>query len=287
MGVSGAAFAAGIHRGVGVDFDLTANLGDPQIELRAHGLNAFAVHQAAMDRLVKDLVRRAEVFADLVGLADDVREEGQVLVLVGDEVEDGDVAGLAMPVETTVALLDARRVPGAVEVQQVAGGALQVEALGCSVGGDEHAHRVERVVEAVLHVAALDVVHSAEERQHAIGSVPRAQTSHKIVQRGLVLGEDDDPLVLAPAVRSSQEPFDQLNQSVVTRVDDGVDLGQVSGSTVEAKRGDGFVNSRDLGPQKRDQALQPQAPTTLAAVATRVWVSRSSPVSASTLRRTT
>ena len=68
-------------------------------------------------------------------------------------------------VDAAVALLDARRVPRHVEVEEVGAVALEVHAFARGIGGDENADRVVlgRRVEGALHLFALLVGHPAVE----------------------------------------------------------------------------------------------------------------------------
>ena len=58
-----------------------------------------------MHRTVEDFVDGAEVLADLVRLADHVTEKAQIGIGIADEVVHRHVAGLAVAVESAVALL--------------------------------------------------------------------------------------------------------------------------------------------------------------------------------------
>jgi hypothetical protein len=97
-----------------------------------------------------------------VHLPDDVREKGEIGVVVGGEVPDDDVARLAVSIEAAIALLEARGVPGDVEVQQEARGLLKIEPLRGRIGRDEHTHGIGGIVERRLYRFALGLVHPAE-----------------------------------------------------------------------------------------------------------------------------
>ena len=58
-----------------------------------------------MNSAVKYFVYCAQVFANLVCLADDVVKKADVWVLVTDKVMDGNVASLAVTIQASVALL--------------------------------------------------------------------------------------------------------------------------------------------------------------------------------------
>ena len=113
--VSGAVFASADRHGVvGVDSGAAADSLHMPVEVPLHRLQGLAVHQPPVDGLVEELIGGAEVLADLVGLGDDVGQELEIVVLVTNEVVDGDVAGLTVAIEATVALLKLGGVPGAV-----------------------------------------------------------------------------------------------------------------------------------------------------------------------------
>ena len=97
-----------------------------------------------------------DLCAGTLDLTLELLKRGQVTALdFSPKMLDVGRQRLPVPIDATVALLESRRVPGAVEVQQVAGGALQVQALGRRVSGHENAHRVLRIVEGVAHEASL------------------------------------------------------------------------------------------------------------------------------------
>jgi len=83
-----------------------------RLQVGADGRGRSTLDQPALHGPVEDVRGRAQVLADGVDLAGHVGQEGQVVVGLGVEVEDGDVAGLAVTVQAAVALLEAGRVPG-------------------------------------------------------------------------------------------------------------------------------------------------------------------------------
>ena len=119
----------GRHRGVGVEVGGAEGGRDSPVELGLDGRRVVAPNQAAVHGAVEDLVGRAEVLANFVRLANHVLEKAQVGVGRAGEVVHRHIAGLAVAVNPAVALLEPRGVPGTVVVQQVAGGAVQVESL--------------------------------------------------------------------------------------------------------------------------------------------------------------
>ena len=192
---------------------------DPAVEVGGYRASLFPVNQASMHGAVEDFVDGAEVLANLVRLADYVVQKAQVCIGITDEVVHRHVARLTVAIEPAVALLQARRVPGAVVVQQVAGGAMQVEALGGGVGGDEDAHLRGRVVERRLDVLATRLVHAlrsagSEEREHAIGRVAVTQAPGEVVEGGLVLREDDQAFVVAKFAVRAEQALDQSDEGI-------------------------------------------------------------------------
>ena len=150
-------------------------------------------------------------------------QKAQIRIGIADKVVHSHVSRLAVAVEPAVALLQPRRVPRAVVVQQVAGGAVQIEALGGGVGGDEDTHLRGRVVERRLDVLATRLVHAfrsagPEQREHSIGRVAVAQASGEVVERGLVLGEDDQAFVVAELAVGAEQALDQSDESIETGV---------------------------------------------------------------------
>ena len=142
----------GQRRGVGVGGDPGIRIGgtarcirvqgglEIPVQLRNHLGRGLAPDQAAVRGAVEDFVDGTQVLADFVRLADYVIEEAEVRIGAPEEVVNGDVARLAVPVKPAVSLLQPGRVPRQVVVEQGAGGAVQVEPLGGGVGGDQHAH---------------------------------------------------------------------------------------------------------------------------------------------------
>ena len=199
---------------------------DPLVEIGLDGTPILAPDEAPVRGAVEDLVDRAEVFADLVRLPDHVVEKAQIGVRIADEMVHGDVTGLAVTVEPPVALLETRRVPGAVVVQQVAGGAVQVESLGRGVRGDEHPNPRSRIVECRLDVLAAGLVHAlgstgAEQGEHPVGRIALAQAPGEVVEGGLVLREHDQAFVVAELAARAQQSFDQRDEGVESGIDKG------------------------------------------------------------------
>ena len=137
------------------------------IEIRPHRRRVLAPNQAAVHGAVENLVERTEIFAYLVRLAYHVIEKVQIGIGRAREVMHRHVAGLSVAVDAAVALLQPRRIPGAVVVQQVAGGAVQVQPFARRVRGDEHPHRRRRIVERGLDMLPVALVHAAGAEQCA------------------------------------------------------------------------------------------------------------------------
>ena len=194
-----------------------------------------------MHRAVEDLVERAEILAYPVRLAYHVIEKVQIGIGRAREVMHRHVAGLPVAVDAAVALLQPRRIPGAVVVKEIAGSAVKVEAFGRGVRGDEHPHRRRRIVERGLHVLPVALVHAAgaaaaEQREDAIIGVAFPEAPGQVVQGGLVLREDDQafvgperrfvPRAAAGATRGpNQQSVDERQERVEPRIRYGCLLG--------------------------------------------------------------
>ncbi|MNR35488.1 hypothetical protein D3C85_1533390 [compost metagenome] len=125
-----------------------------------------------------------------------------------------------MTVNTTVTLLQARGVPRNLVVHQQAGGVLQVKAFRSSVGRNQNTYRRVRIVEGALYRLALVLMHSAIEHADAAGfsAILVIQAVDQIVERGFVLGENDQPLIIFPLFSVTQLLADQLTQAIKASV---------------------------------------------------------------------
>ena len=104
---------------------------------------------------------------------------------------------LADAVDAAEALLDAVGVPGQVVVDHEVG-ALQVYALAGGVRGHQHAHGAV-LLELLLRAVAVVAGHAALDGEHRVLSAQQlADLGCQVLQRVLVLREDDE--LLAPAV---------------------------------------------------------------------------------------
>ena len=113
--------------------------------------------EPALDVVVDHLREAAELLLDGLGLPDEHLEHAVLDALRQHEVVAADLGGrLELAVDAAVALLDAARVPGQVEVEEVGAVRLEVQALAGGVGGEQDAQRVlGRVgVEAALDLLA-------------------------------------------------------------------------------------------------------------------------------------
>ena len=119
---------------------------------------ADAAAKTAFDVVVDHLGEAAELALDGVGLPDQDLQDVVLGALRQDEVVAAHPRRrLQLAVDAPVALLDAARVPGQVEVEEVGAVGLEVQPLAGGVGGDEDAQRVARGVgvEAALDLLAL------------------------------------------------------------------------------------------------------------------------------------
>ena len=82
----------------------------------------------------------AQVFLDLLDLLGDLQEEGQVFFLVATEVEDADIADLTVAGNAAIALLELRRRPRDIVMDDPAAALLHVDAFGGGIGGQEQPH---------------------------------------------------------------------------------------------------------------------------------------------------
>ena len=79
----------------------------PGVRIDLYTAQILALNQAAMHGAVEHFVDGTEVFANLVGFVDHVSEKPYVLIGITNEVMHGNVAGLAIPVEPPISLLQA------------------------------------------------------------------------------------------------------------------------------------------------------------------------------------
>ena len=93
--------------------------------------------EALVDAERDHLPRRAELFANALGLSDQRLEHDVLLTLGIDEVATPDLLRrLELAVDTAVALFEPRRIPGQIEMDEVVAAHLQVDALARRVGAN-------------------------------------------------------------------------------------------------------------------------------------------------------
>ena len=188
-----------VRRGV---LDAVRKLGQP---VAAHALPADGLGHPAFEHRGG----AAELGADALRLLHEHLEHPILRALGIEEVAAEDLPGrLELPVDAAVALVEAARVPGQVEVEEIGAVALQVQPLAGGVGGDQDAERmVFRLgVEGVLDVLADRWRGRAgEDRDPFAGPVGVgdrfAEAAFEVAARVLVLGEDDDAPVVPPRGR--------------------------------------------------------------------------------------
>ena len=193
------------------------------IEALGDQIRVLQVVETALKRRIEQLAHRAEVLAHLVYLADHVGDEPQVRIVVAGEVVDEDVARLTVPVEAAVSLIEPGRVPGDLVVEQQPGSFLKVETFRGGIGGDENPYRVVRAVERVLDPGALLLAHATVQDQDGGAVVIEfaLEAFLQVIEGRLVLGEDDEPFVLSPAICRAQLLPNELEQALETSVDLG------------------------------------------------------------------
>ena len=158
-------------------------------------LDADALKQAADH--VEDLVV-AELLADALELFEQGLHHPALAGLAGDEVDDIDrVVHLLVAVDAAHPLLEPRRVPGDVPVEQPPG-KLHVEALTRRVGADhvQGAAFVGRLAEELDLDLTLAKVHAAVNSSDLAGEAQPFEPPDEIDERVAMLGEDD-PLLVA------------------------------------------------------------------------------------------
>ena len=161
--------------------------------------------ETALDVVVDDLREAAELLLDGLGLPDQHLEHAVLDPLREHEVVAAHLGGrLELAVDAAVALLDAARVPGQVEVEEVGAVRLEVQALAGGVGGEQDAQRVLRGVgvEPALDLlaprAAREAVDHLDALVGAVGALDRLLEDRlQVALRALaVLGEDQDAPVV-------------------------------------------------------------------------------------------
>jgi hypothetical protein len=138
-----------------------------------------------------------------------------------DEVVDQHLrAGLAVPVNAAVALLETVGIPRNLDMHHPVTVALQVDALAGRVGGQQDPYRRFRrvVLEVRLDAFALVGVHAAVQQLEAVaGQAASGQALGQPLLSMAVFGEDDDPLV-GPRAVGAYNVGDPIQQQVRLRV---------------------------------------------------------------------
>ena len=147
-----------------------------------------------------------ELLADHLCLLDQRFKNPILRPLCVEEVMAAHLSGsLELPVNATVALLQAARVPWHVEVEEIRAVVLQVHALARRLGGNQHTKRMLRrgTVERALHLFARLVHHAAVEGRNEWVALSRREVGSELLLqvafRIAVLREDEDALVFVRA----------------------------------------------------------------------------------------
>ena len=121
---------------------------------------------------------------------------------------------------------------------------------------------VRRIVERLLHAVALDhpSMPPQPKRQDPLVLVALAQPAHEVVERRLVLGEDDEPLVVAPsAIRRAGAARSGRHSASKRASRDRVLLSMSVRRGGRSPAGEGRVDRGDLGRQVAGDGLEPGA----------------------------
>ncbi len=109
-------------------------------------------------------------------------------------------AALSEAIDAAGPLLQAHRRPGELEVDDEAAALVQIEALGCRIGGEQQSAGTN---ERPQHVASFARCHAAMEHQRRCRGRKRSRHPR---QRVAILGEDD--CGFAHSAKQSSEPVD-------------------------------------------------------------------------------
>jgi hypothetical protein len=80
-------------------------------------VSVLLILKAAFEGSVEYLSHRTEVFPNFMHFLDDFPHELQVGIILACEVKDGDITGLPVTIQTTVALFEPGGIPGDIEVE--------------------------------------------------------------------------------------------------------------------------------------------------------------------------
>ena len=152
----------------------------------------------------EDALDAAQILEDLLDLLGDIEKKVQVFLFVAPEVMHAHVPNLPVAGHAPVPLLDLRWRPGDVVVNDPATRLLHVDAFRGGIGRQEQTNRSGGVLELGLDCLELVKVHAAVEQSERVLVEPfLKQTLLQVEQCLLVLGEDDQPLVV-PQLASRQ-----------------------------------------------------------------------------------
>ena len=149
------------YLGVTWNFDTLLCLSGAEIEFLFKRLHLLALNKAALEGTLEKFPSSPDIFANGLQLADDVGEEGEILIVVGGKMMNDDVARLAVAVQAAVALLKPGRIPRDVPVQKKPGRFLEIQPFRRRIGCDEKPNLGARIIESGLDVGSLMVAHVA------------------------------------------------------------------------------------------------------------------------------
>ena len=195
---------AGEPLGVGLLLDrLGERFGLPAVDARR-------LHPV-LDTLLDDLAGGAELLLDHLGLAHQrVEHDVGLALLVFEIAAEHLFRGLKLAINAAVALLQPRRIPGQIEVDQVGAPSLQVDALARGVGADQDTKGFLGGVsiEGSLHLLAAILAGGAGEDADAlvdaVGIGERlVETLFQPAPRVLPFGEDDEAAIIPRQCRTA------------------------------------------------------------------------------------
>ena len=163
-------------------------------------LAADAVLERVGEATFEDLGERAEFLLDGLGLADESLKDAVFGPLFVEEVAAGDDGrGLEFAVDTAVALFEAARVPGDIEVDEVVAMSLEVETFAGGVGADQDAdgrflrRQVEGAFDRLAFFRAGGAVEDLDAGGVGFGAADGGlEHVDEVTLRVVPLGEDDE-----------------------------------------------------------------------------------------------
>jgi hypothetical protein len=177
------------------------------------------------DALLDHLTGRPELGADRLGLADERVEDDVLFPLHVNEVAAEDLRRrLQFAVDAAIALLQPRRVPRQIDMDQVVAAGLQIDALASGVGADQDTQRfgrrfgVEGELDRLAAVCSGDAGEDADPLVGAIGVIERLlQPALQPAPGILPFSEKDQPPVV-PSSRRHHVGADPLDEPGHPRV---------------------------------------------------------------------